>query len=425
MEHLARGVARLRWSSKRRLGERAIEQLPWLRDDRARRFGTTIMALPLSSSSNGLHQLLAQADDAVVLMPPTEAALLQARFLFREAPRSYIPVIVGRPQSQGNRWPSWLRRRLPIHGIGNDSQARSVSRRLLKCRVGLALSAGSAKGLAHIGVIQVLEENGIEVDLVTGVSMGAYVAACWCAGHNGASLEALAATMSDRLEVLKLADAVFPPRRGFIRGRKVKRRLRRSINNATFGDLHRPLRVVATDLETLGATVIDEGDVASAVHASLAIPGICTPVNWGNRLHTDGGACCPLPVEVLEDLGVERIIAVNTQPSLEDLTLLAMDQGRPRKPLWMDMLRSGGRILNRHLNYFAKGNLLDTVMRGLQAAQVRMAESAGKRADVYLHAYPTGARWFAFDAYAEAIAAGRQAAEAQLAALKALTPNPN
>jgi hypothetical protein len=123
---------------------------------------------------------------------------------------------------------------------------------------------------------------------------------------------------------------------------------------------------------------------------------------------------------VLEDLGIERIIAVNTQPSLTDLEALAMDQGKPDAKRWAGALKASGMFLNKQLNYFANGNLLDTVMRGLQAAQVRLIETSGRRADVFIHAYPIGTRWYAFDAYAAAIETGRPAALAQLQALKNL-----
>src|SRR5690606_18433250 len=92
-------------------------------------------------------------------------------------------------------------------------------------RIGLALSSGGAKGLAHVGVIQVLEENGIKIDAVAGTSMGAYVGGLWASGLNGSELEGLAASMAGRRELWELVDPAVP-RRGFIGGRKVLQRLR-------------------------------------------------------------------------------------------------------------------------------------------------------------------------------------------------------
>ena len=89
-------------------------------------------------------------------------------------------------------------------------------------RLGLALSSGGAKGLAHIGVIQVLEENGIPIDVVVGCSMGAYVAAIWGFGHDGATMERLARQVEGRFGLWRLVDPMFPPRQGFMRGCAVK-----------------------------------------------------------------------------------------------------------------------------------------------------------------------------------------------------------
>src|SRR5687768_16012288 len=89
-------------------------------------------------------------------------------------------------------------------------------------KLGLALSSGGARGLAHVGVLQVLEENGIEVHAIAGSSMGAYVGALWAAGFSGKKLEELAAEMQDRRTIWKLADPIIPPVKGLFRGLKAK-----------------------------------------------------------------------------------------------------------------------------------------------------------------------------------------------------------
>src|SRR5882724_3046569 len=122
--------------------------------------------------------------------------------------------------------------------------AREISGRL----VGVAFSSGAAKGFAHIGVIQVLEENGIEVDVVAGASIGAYIGALWTYGHDGTELEGLARELESRWGFWSLIDPVFPPRQGFLGGFSVKRRLMRTIGHARFADLQRPMRVVAGNL---------------------------------------------------------------------------------------------------------------------------------------------------------------------------------
>src|SRR6185369_8703617 len=121
---------------------------------------------------------------------------------------------------------------------------RRLAREVGGCLLGVALSSGAAKGFANIGVIQVLEENGIEVDVIAGASMGAYVGALWSFGNDGHELERLAREMERRWSLWTLVDPVFPPRRGLMRGFAIKQRLMRSIANAHFADLPRPLRIV-------------------------------------------------------------------------------------------------------------------------------------------------------------------------------------
>jgi len=159
----------------------------------------------------------------------------------------------------------------------------------------LALSSGAAKGFAHIGVIQVLEEQGIEVDVVAGASIGAYIGALWTFGFKGTEIEELARELEGRWGFWSLIDPTFPPRRGFLRGHALKRRLMRSIGEARFADLERPLRVVVGNLATLDRTALAGGHVASAVHASMAVPGICVPVTLDGEAFIDGGIVdlCP------------------------------------------------------------------------------------------------------------------------------------
>jgi len=295
-----------------------------------------------------------------------------------------------------------------------STHIRRMAREIGRCRVGLALSSGGARGLAHIGVIQVLEENGIEIDTVAGASMGAYVGAVWAYGHDGGACEKIARDLEHRWGLLSLIDPVLPPRRGFLRTRRVGRRLRRAIGAARFIEMARPLRVVATDFETLDRVVFSSGEVARAVEASIAIPGICIPASVDGRTLIDGGIADPLPVGVLSDMGVERIIAVNTLPTPAHLALCqacGIDP-QPHGPL---------AALNRHLNYFARGNLCDILMRANFGGQMRVAEHAARLADVVLRPWACDSHWLDFTNPRKYIALGRKVATEQLSEIKALT----
>ncbi|MEY4482863.1 MAG: hypothetical protein RL693_315 [Verrucomicrobiota bacterium] len=123
-------------------------------------------------------------------------------------------------------------------------------------RIGLALSCGSARGLAHIGVIQVLEEENIPITAIIGSSMGAYVGALWASGMTGKELEALAAEIKDRRALRQLLDANFPPLTGFIRGHKVRNRLKRVLGEMTIEQLKRPMFIVASNLDTVSGEIL-------------------------------------------------------------------------------------------------------------------------------------------------------------------------
>lgn len=300
---------------------------------------------------------------------------------------------------------SWPDQRFDLH-------INRLAREIGRCRIGLALSSGGAKGLAHIGVIQVLEENGFEVDCIAGSSMGAYVGSIWSYGLDGTKLEKIARELEGRWGLMRLIDPVIPPRRGFIRTRRTVARLRRSIGDAHFSDLIRPLRVLATRLDTLERVVFSSGDVASAVDASIAIPGVCVPVTVDGETYIDGGIADPLPVDVLMEMGIERILAVNVIPTPERLRYWLDSgrelNGREKSPT------AFSRFLHQHFDYGAHGNILDTMMCAINGAQTRVAEASAREADVVLRPLASDALWHDFTRPQKYIALGRTAAEAQL-----------
>ena len=299
---------------------------------------------------------------------------------------------------------------------------RRLAREISNSLVGLALSSGAAKGLSHIGVIQVLEENGIDVDVVAGSSMGAYVGATWAYGFNGQKLEQLAREMESPWALWSLIDPALPPRQGFLYGNGVKKRLIRAIGHVHFAELQRPFRVIATNLETLERTVFSTGEVADAVHASIAVPGICVPVKLDGETYVDGGIVDPLPVDVLREMGVSRIIAVNAIPTPDriryclqaerELAQLSRKRAREVVRKWIP--------IDTQLNYFARGNILEILLRSIHGAQVHMAESLGRQADIILRPQICDDRWMDFRNPGRFIAPGRQIAERYLDEIKAL-----
>jgi NTE family protein len=384
-----------------------------------------------------------QSDTTYVLIEPTTENRYDFRLLIRElcalgeSACSHIKPIVcmdnGAPATEFSDFLKHLGtpahsfvRGWPISGTsglidrpGNyPLHVNSLAREIGRCRIGLALSSGGARGLAHIGVIQVLEENGIEVDMIAGSSMGAYVGGVWACGYHGEAMEMIAREVEGRWGLLRLLDPVIPPRKGFLRPGRVLRRLRRSIGHLHFSQLVRPLRVVATHLSTLERAVFSSGEVAEAVGASIAIPGVCVPVELDGELYIDGGIADPLPADVLREAGINQIIAVNTIPTPERLRQ-CLDMQRELQQ-YNEPRRGLRRFLNEHLNYFARGNILDTLLRSLHGAQTQLAEASCRDADVVLRPWDCDSRWHDFTHPQKYIDLGRKVAEDQLTELRAL-----
>lgn len=172
--------------------------------------------------------------------------------------------------------------------------------------VALVLGAGSARGLAHIGVIQVLLEHKVNFGVIVGSSMGAMVGGIYACGTDIYMLDRMVEHMNHGV----LYD-VNLPRLGFMAGRKISTFLDLLTKKKTFDQLDIPLLVVATDLVTGERVVIDQGSVAQAIRASISIPGIFRPVRDGERILVDGAVTDRLPVIPARQRGADIIIAVD------------------------------------------------------------------------------------------------------------------
>jgi NTE family protein len=179
-------------------------------------------------------------------------------------------------------------------------------------RIGLALSGGISRGPAHIGVLNVLTQQGIPIDCVTGVSAGSIIGAVFCAGMPLEDMNQLALQIGWR----RIARLVWP-RRGFISFKKLERFLIDLIGDVEFHQLKIPFAVVVTDLLSGEPVFINKGRVATAVHASCAVPGFVEPVERDGRLLGDGGVSCNLPGKQIRALGADYVIGVDLmQPHL-------------------------------------------------------------------------------------------------------------
>lgn len=201
-------------------------------------------------------------------------------------------------------------------------------------KIGLALGSGAARGMAHIGVLKVIEKTGIRIDAVAGTSIGACIGALYAAGVTVGQMEEVASNVDWR-QLARLLDPTLPTS-GLIDGRKVARFMAELLPVRTFEELKIPLAVVATDVETGEMLIIKKGDLLQALQATIAFPGIFTPVRFGNRFLVDGGLCNPVPVDVVRELGAEFVIGVCAIPEVRKapaetyLPSTATDKGEDR-----------------------------------------------------------------------------------------------
>ncbi|HAF71031.1 MAG: Phospholipase, patatin family, putative [Acetothermia bacterium 64_32] len=179
-------------------------------------------------------------------------------------------------------------------------------------KIGLALASGGARGAAHVGVLKVLEREGIKPCAIAGSSIGAMVGGAYAAG---ASVERIEQEWLNT-NLPKVVRSFLPtfPRAGLSSGGELRKYLRSMFGDLRIEDLKIPFAAVATDIDTGEAMVLREGPLVDALRASTAIPGIFFPVGWKGRFLVDGGLVEPLPVRICRELGAEIVIGVDITP---------------------------------------------------------------------------------------------------------------
>lgn len=292
-------------------------------------------------------------------------------------------------------------------------------------KVGLVLGGGGAKGAAEVGVLKVIEEAGIPIDYIVGTSIGSIVGGLYAAGYTADELDTLFQTqewlslLTDRRadlgnEPYREQDGVtyvfgFPVRdrnsRGFgmMRGGRIEQVLDSMVSVrgcADFESLHIPFSCVAADIRTAEEVVLSKGVVATAMRASMAIPGIFKPVSKGDWLLVDGGMLNNLPVDVCRKMGADIVIAVDLQ----------QEEKAPRKKTDMSFLTSIGNLLGL-------GGILDWIAN---RPDIDKYLENRKKADIYIHPdLPDyDATSFGNKNCAKMIEAGKEAARRQLIKVK-------
>jgi NTE family protein len=201
---------------------------------------------------------------------------------------------------------------------------------LAKCKkkglkIGLALGGGSARGLAHVGVILALEAYNIPIDIIAGTSIGSVIGSLYASGATIKQLEEVALSIK-KSKTLFMLDSTFP-HSGLISGDRIEKMLNQfALKDKTFDDLSISFAAVATDVESGAKVILNQGKVIDAVRASIAIPGIFTPVKYGDYYLVDGGVVDPVPVDVVQMMGADIIIAVSLAKINPYSTILMIDK---------------------------------------------------------------------------------------------------
>ncbi len=299
-----------------------------------------------------------------------------------------------------------------------------VSRQISGVSIGLVLGGGAAFGLAHIGVLKVLEEEGIPVDMVAGSSMGALIGGLWAVGYHAADLEKMAYEFKKRSNLIKLVDLVFPLS-GLISGKAVMLWLHGKFGKRTFRDTKIPLKVVAYDLVHRRDVIIEEGNLVDAVRKSISIPGVFQPIITQDQIIIDGGVMNPLPTNVLVGCDVKKIIAVNVLQTPEDvIKSYEKAQAEIHKSLQVSFVKEPLKYVVNHLMCWANKrffpNISDIIVRTLEASESVIAQQSGRAADIVIHPDLTGLSWYELYQAEELIKRGEDAARKHIDKLRTI-----
>ena len=282
-----------------------------------------------------------------------------------------------------------------------------LARKILGASVGIVLGGGAAFGVAHIGVLQVLEDNGIPVDLVAGCSMGSLVAIGYAAGLRPADMAESALRLGNMRTLLWAMMDLTLTRPAILSGDRLVEILAPLAGEVrNFEQLIFPCRVVATDIETGERIAIGSGPTEIAGRASCAIPMLWSPVKYEGRVLVDGGVVDPVPAEVVRDMGADFCIAVNAVPQL-------------RKGV-ETVLSTWYRRLKRldPLSYLTGSqgmpNMFDLIMNSMQALQHELGNFKAISADVRINPDLSGLTWIEFYKPQELMDRGAEAAERAL-----------
>jgi NTE family protein len=277
---------------------------------------------------------------------------------------------------------------LPLASSDNYLKTvKRIARELGEVVIGLALGSGAAYGFAHIGVLKVLDESSIPLDIVCGSSMGAVIAALWAAGFKIEEIEKQMINLGKTFSLFSIPGLAFPFK-GILRARRLENIFKKIFKDLTFRDLKHNLKIVAFDFLRRETVILNEGSLYRAVAASCAMPGVFEPIKFKKDIFLDGGILKPLPTKVLLNFGAHKIIGVDITPTKEEI-----QQEYKR----------------RH-----KLHIFDFIFGSIETMQREFIEQAIKISDVIIHPTFEGIGWMEFNKVKEFIKRGEIAAREKI-----------
>jgi NTE family protein len=312
-------------------------------------------------------------------------------------------------------------------------------------KIGLAIGAGSARGISAIGVLKVIDKYRIPIDFIAGTSMGAVIGAAYASGLSSSELE----EKLTHTNFKKLVDFTLP-QKGLVRGKRLEKFLRKLFRDKEFSELRIPLVVIATDLNENKMVEFNKGDVTNAVRASLSIPGIFNPVEMDNMLLVDGGLINPLPVDVVKK-NAKKVIAIDFSPdikttknkvslkknknefvsSLKDI-MIKTEVAKIREyinvkniklPLAFKFFLNPERVTRYVSNFpFSTPQILDITLKsvGISIHELARAKLKQTKVDVVIRPNLPDVSWFDFDKTSFCVKQGEKAALNKIKEIKKL-----
>ncbi|HEU5020426.1 MAG TPA: patatin-like phospholipase family protein [Bryobacteraceae bacterium] len=285
-----------------------------------------------------------------------------------------------------------------------------LARKILGASVGIALGGGAAFGIAHLGVLKVLEENNIPIDLIAGCSQGSLIGIGYAAGIGIDEMIDMAHTLGRRQNALMAIDPTLT-KPGLLAGNKFAEIFRPLLGNKTsFEDLILPCRTVATDVESGERVWLGAGSLIDAFRASASVPMVFSPIKIDGRVLVDGGVSDPVPAEMINMMGADLCVAVNVVPPLrkgvENAVSKAFRVMRWFNPLsWIE-------------NSSGLPNMFDIIMNAMQTLQYELGNFKAISADVLINPELSDFTWIEYYRSEELIQRGIQAAEQALPAIQ-------